>query len=134
MKIIIAGASGTIGMNLIPLLIKQGHEVAGITRSSKKTLLLKRTGCVPILCNVFSLLELKREIKNFKPDIIINQLTDLPDDPKQIPEYGVRTSRVRIEGTANLIVANKSIKAKIISQSVDWEISGNGGLAVKQLK
>ncbi|MHB1865393.1 MAG: NAD-dependent epimerase/dehydratase family protein [Candidatus Saccharimonadales bacterium] len=134
MKIFIAGASGVIGKDVIPILVKNGHEVAGMTRTPKKAELLESLGAKPIVCNVFDLTPLTNEIESFAPDVIINELTDLPDDPRQIPEYGTRTSRVRIEGTANLIAANKTTKAKLISQSVDWELPGKGAEAIRLLE
>jgi nucleoside-diphosphate-sugar epimerase len=33
MRIFVAGASGVIGIRLVPLLVAAGHEVAGMTRS-----------------------------------------------------------------------------------------------------
>lgn len=134
MKIFLAGASGVIGKNLIPILISNGHEVAGMTRTPEKAQLLKNLGAKSIVCNVFDLAQLTNEIESFAPDVIINQLTDLPDDPRQIAEYGSRTSKVRTEGTANLITANKSTKAKLVSQSVGWNLPEKGAKAVRQLE
>ena len=39
MRIFLAGASGVIGVRLIPLLVSQGHVVAGMTRSPEKVAL-----------------------------------------------------------------------------------------------
>ena len=36
MRVFLAGASGVIGVRLIPLLVRDGHEVAGMTRSPGK--------------------------------------------------------------------------------------------------
>ena len=40
MKILVAGATGVIGRQLVPLLVKVGHEVAGLTRSPSKARIL----------------------------------------------------------------------------------------------
>ena len=37
MRIFVAGASGLIGVRLVPLLVEAGHEVAGMTRSPVAT-------------------------------------------------------------------------------------------------
>ncbi len=36
MRVFVAGASGVIGMRPIPLLVKEGHGVVGMTRSNHK--------------------------------------------------------------------------------------------------
>jgi nucleoside-diphosphate-sugar epimerase len=36
MRVFVAGASGVIGVRLVPLLVAAGHEVAGMTRSPGK--------------------------------------------------------------------------------------------------
>jgi len=44
MRIFLAGASGVIGVRLIPLLVAEGHEVAGMTRSPDKVETLRELG------------------------------------------------------------------------------------------
>ena len=36
MKIFIAGATGALGRQLVPMLVANGHEVVGMTRSEAK--------------------------------------------------------------------------------------------------
>jgi nucleoside-diphosphate-sugar epimerase len=52
MRIFVAGASGVIGVRLVPLLVAAGHEVAGMTRSTNKTDELRALGAEPVICNV----------------------------------------------------------------------------------
>jgi uncharacterized protein YbjT (DUF2867 family) len=84
MRIFLAGASGVIGQRLIPRLVQAGHVVGGLTRSSSKTELLSHLGAEPILCDVFDREALIQAVRDFKPDVILNELTDLPDDVAQI--------------------------------------------------
>ena len=44
MRVFLAGASGVIGVRLIPLLVRDGHEVAGMTRSPGKAAALRELG------------------------------------------------------------------------------------------
>src|SRR6185436_18573004 len=83
-RIFLAGASGVIGQRLIPRLVQAGHVVGGLTRSASKTELLSRLGAEPILCDVFDREALIRAVRAFKPDVMLNELTDLPDDAAQI--------------------------------------------------
>lgn len=51
MRIFVAGATGVIGVRLVPLLIEQGHEVAGMTRSPAKIAAVRALRAEPILCD-----------------------------------------------------------------------------------
>jgi nucleoside-diphosphate-sugar epimerase len=52
-RIFLAGASGVIGTRLVPLLIKEGHTVAGLTRSPDKASMLRKLGADTVVCDVF---------------------------------------------------------------------------------
>jgi nucleoside-diphosphate-sugar epimerase len=123
MRIFLAGASGVIGQRLIPRLVQAGHVVGGMTRSPGKTELLRHLGAEPILCDVFDREALIQAVRDFKPDVILNELTDLPDDVAQISEHGSLNARIRTEGNQNLIeAARQSGSPKILAQSVAWKL------------
>src|SRR5258706_6137458 len=136
MRIFLAGASGVIGQRLIPRLVQAGHVVGGLTRSPSKTELLSRLGAEPILCDVFDREALIQAIRNFKPDVVLNELTDLPDDAAQISKLADLNARIRTEGTRNLIeAARRSGSPKILAQSVAWQLpDGPDAMAVAELE
>jgi len=135
-RIFLAGASGVIGQRLIPRLVQAGHVVGGLTRSADKTELLSKLGAEPILCDVFDREALIQAVRDFKPDIVLNQLTDLPDDAEQIPKLGERNARIRTEGNRNLIeAAQQSGSPKILAQSLAWQLpDGPDARAVAELE
>ena len=106
-KVFLAGATGAIGKRLVPQLLDAGCEVFGTTRSPKKVDELKTAGVTPIVVDVFDAPGLTRAITAVCPQIVINQLTDLPAnlEPSAMAEGVVRTTRIRIEGTRNLVAA-----------------------------
>jgi uncharacterized protein YbjT (DUF2867 family) len=53
MRIFVAGASGVIGVRLVPLLVAAGHDVAAMTRSPGKVAALNALGAEPVLCDVY---------------------------------------------------------------------------------
>src|SRR3954454_14914175 len=123
MRIFLAGASGVIGQRLIPRLVDAGHVVAGMTRSPSKTELLNRLGGEPVVCDVFDREALIEALRDFKADVVLNQLTDLPDDAARIGDHGHLNARIRTEGTENLIeAARQSGSPKILAQSVAWQL------------
>ena len=118
MRIFVAGASGVIGRHLVPLLVEGGHDVAGMTRTPGKVDWLRHVGAEPIVCDVFERDELLRAVARFSPDVVVHQLTDLPDDPAQVREQDAANSRMRREGTTNLVDAACTCGARVIAQSV----------------
>jgi nucleoside-diphosphate-sugar epimerase len=136
MRIFLAGASGVIGQRLIPRLVQAGHVVGGMTRSTNKTALLSRLGAKPILCDVFDREALIQAVRDFKPDVVLNELTDLPDDVTQISKYGDLNARIRTEGTRNIIeAARQNGSPKILAQSVAWQLpDGPDAKAVAELE
>ena len=135
-RVFLAGASGVIGQRLIPRLVQAGHIVAGMTRSADKTELLSRLGAEPILCDVFDRERLIQAVRDFAPDVILNELTDLPDDLESIGAHAELNARIRTEGNQNLIeAARQSGSPKILAQTVAWQLpDGPDALAVAELE
>ena len=123
LRIFLAGASGVIGQRLIPRLVQAGHVVGGMTRSPRRMELLSHLGAEPVLCDVFDREALIQAVSDFNPDVVLNELTDLPDDVAQISEFADLNARIRTEGTQNLIeAARRSASPKILTQSVAWQL------------
>jgi nucleoside-diphosphate-sugar epimerase len=136
MRIFLAGASGVIGQRLTPRLVQAGHVVGGVTRSHRKLELLRQFGAEPILCDVFDREALIQAVRDFKPDVVLNELTDLPDDAAQISDFAHLNARIRTEGARNLIeAARRSGSPKILAQSVAWQLpDGPDAQAVAELE
>nr|WP_198428371.1 NAD-dependent epimerase/dehydratase family protein [Nocardia bovistercoris] len=126
-----AGATGVIGSRLVPLLVRAGHEVAGMTRSPEKAGQVARAGATPVVCDVYDRDALVAAVREFRPDLVMHQLTDLPDDVARLPELAAANARIRTEGTANLLAAASAAGAKrFLAQSIAWEPPAGRGDAV----
>ncbi len=128
-KVFLAGATGAIGKRLVPQLVDAGYEVFGMTRSDRKVDELMAAGVTPIVVDVFDAPVLSREMNVIRPEIVINQLTDLPAnlEPSGMAEGIVRTTRIRTEGTRNLVAA--AVEAgvrRVISQSLACWVYADG--------
>lgn len=131
MRIFLAGASGVIGQHLVPLLVADGHDVAGMTRTAGKVDWLRVLGAEPVVCNVFDRDVLFEAVDRFAPDVVVHQLTDLPDDPAHVLEHAAANNRMRREGTTNLVDAAQACDVRVIAQSVAWQLFGESGVAVE---
>lgn len=106
-RIFLAGASGVIGQRLSQLLVADGWQVTGTTRSAEKASLLRAQGVEPVIVDVFDAQALHHAMQQARPDIVIHQLTDLPAglDPEKMVEGRIRNERIRDLGTRHLIAA-----------------------------
>ncbi|MCS5719104.1 NAD(P)H-binding protein [Herbiconiux sp. CPCC 205763] len=136
-RIFLAGASGVLGRRLIPLLVEAGHIVGGMTRSPGKADQIAQLGAEPIVIDVFDREALIKAVSAFKPDVILNELTDLPDDVTKIGDHAELNARIRTEGNQNIIDAAHASggSPKILAQTVAWQLpDGPDARAVAQLE
>jgi nucleoside-diphosphate-sugar epimerase len=135
-RIFLAGATGVIGKRLIPLLVSAGHTVGAMTRTSDKAEWLASLDAEPIICDVFDRAGLADAVKSFSPDVVLHELTDLPDAFEDIPGSQMLNARIREEGTRNLIDAMAGLsRTRIVAQSIAWTTDpGPGADAVAYLE
>jgi nucleoside-diphosphate-sugar epimerase len=132
MRVFVAGASGVIGVRLVPLLAAAGHEVAGMTRTPGKLERLRNLGAEPVLCDAYDTDALREAVVTFQPDAVVNELTDLPD---RAATTNAANARMRREGMRNLLAAAEAARtSRFVAQSVAWQIEGDGGTAVAELE
>ena len=121
MRIVIAGATGVIGRQLVPLLTAAGHEVLGLTRSPDRVPELEAAGASARVIDVYDRDRLIEVVGAFEPELVMHQLTDLPDDAAEIAAHGAANARIRDEGTSNLIAAAQAAGAsRFLAQSIGW--------------
>jgi uncharacterized protein YbjT (DUF2867 family) len=127
MRIFLAGATGVNGIRVLPLLIAEGHTVAGMTRLPQKANQLRALGADPVVCDVFDADALTEAVTAFEPQAVMHQLTDLPDHLDQLSEFAARNDRIRTEGTRNLLAAAMAAGARhFLAQSIAWRPPGRG--------
>src|SRR5262245_54080462 len=106
-----------------------------MTRSHDKATVLTELGAKPVVCDVFDADAVRRAVTEFAPDVVLHELTDLPDDLSEIGEFGSANARIRREGTHNLLVAARAARAeRFLAQSVAFPIPGDGGEAVEEME
>jgi uncharacterized protein YbjT (DUF2867 family) len=120
MRIFVTGAFGVIGRALVPLLVADGHVVAGMTRSQPE--LVASLGAEPVVCDVYDVEALRDAVTRFAPELVLNQLTDLPDHLAQLEESLAANERMRVEGTRNLLDAAQDVR--MLAQTTAFPAAG----------
>ena len=118
MRVFIAGATGAIGRQLVPMLREAGHEVTGMTRSEERAQGLREAGAQAVVCDALDGAGVRSAMAEAAPEVVIHQLTDLPQEFRMRYAYGA-TSRLRTEGTRNLLEGARAAGARrFIAQSI----------------
>lgn len=126
-----AGATGVIGRALVPMLVGEGHEVTGMTRSSERADGLRQLGAEPVVADAFDAERLRDAVVAARPEVVIHELTNIPRsvDPKKFDEQFERNNRLRREGTRNLVAAAEAAGARrIVAQSIAFVYRYGGGV------
>jgi 2-alkyl-3-oxoalkanoate reductase len=121
MRIFLAGATGAIGRQLVPLLVADGHDVVGATRTPAKVEALRAAGAEPVLLDALDAAAVRTAVADAHPDVVIHELTALPQriDPRKMERDFALNDRLRSEGTRYLVDAAQAAGAKrIIAQSI----------------
>ncbi|WP_312684408.1 NAD-dependent epimerase/dehydratase family protein [Mammaliicoccus sciuri] len=119
--------SNRLGTKLTKRLIEEGYEVAGLTTSEKGKEKLDNAVVKAYIGNILEYDTIEKSIGDFKPDIIMNEITDL----KQVDMSA--NTKVRIEGTRNLVeAAIKHDVPHIQSQSIAFVYEAGDTLATEE--
>jgi 2-alkyl-3-oxoalkanoate reductase len=105
MKVFVAGATGAIGLRLVPALIERGHDVVGMTRSASKTDALRAVGAEPVVADALDRKAVIDAVVAAAPDAVIHQLTDLRNmkNPRRFDNEFAGTNALRTGGTDHLL-------------------------------
>jgi nucleoside-diphosphate-sugar epimerase len=114
MTIFIAGGTGTIGVPLVRALVAAGHRVYSLTRSASKADEIRALGAQPAVADALDGDALRRAVLAARPTHVIHQLTALPKEGARRASDLAATSRLRSEGTRNLLEASIAASARRI--------------------
>jgi nucleoside-diphosphate-sugar epimerase len=118
MKVLLAGASGALGIPLTRRLVRHGHQVLGLTRSPAAARRLAALGATPVVADVLNCRTLRGALDGLTADAVIHELTALRKAPTRHSGMA-ETDRLRTEGTTILLAAAEILGAtRFLTQSM----------------
>ena len=131
MKVLVAGATGALGRQILPRLIEAGHEVAGTTTRPDKQAQLQEMGATPFVMDGLDGEAVGQAVAAFEPEVIVHELTALSSvDMRDFEGSFALTNRLRTEGTDHLLAAGRAVGVKrFVAQSfAGWPYARIGSL------
>lgn len=129
MRVLVAGASGAIGRQLVPRLVKSGHEVHAMTSTPGKQDELRELGAVPLVADALDAHQVAAAVSAAEPEVVVHQLTAIKTvDMKHFDRAFALTNRLRTEGTDNLLSAAQTVGVRrFVAQSYFAVYERTGG-------
>jgi len=130
LKVLIAGASGAIGRQLVRCLREDGHAVTALVRSLESSRAVADAGAEPVIADALDAAAVQEAVARVRPDAVINELTALPRHytPAEMAATAERDRKVRIAGNANLLAAlgAAGVRRYLLQSSGFWYAPGPG--------
>jgi nucleoside-diphosphate-sugar epimerase len=131
MRILVAGATGALGRQLVPRLVANGHDVTALMRSESKRELARDLGATAVTADALDPEQVAGAVAEAEPEAIVHQLTALGGTPdmRHFDRFFAETNRLRTEATDHLLAAGHAIGVeRFVAQSyAGWPYARTGG-------
>lgn len=126
MKVLVAGATGVVGRRLLPLLVRDGHEVTAVARSEEKSAEVRALGATPRQVNLFDGADVRAALQGV--DAVINLATSIPSSSRAAVPWAWReNSRIRSVVSTNIADAAIATGVRRYVQESFAPIYADGG-------
>jgi nucleoside-diphosphate-sugar epimerase len=131
MKVLVAGATGAIGKQLVPRLHADGHEVVAISRGDAKSVEIAAMGATPVSADALDPEQVARAVAETEPEAIVHELTALAGslDMRHFDRDFELTNRLRTEATDDLLSAGRAagVRRFLVQSYAGWPYARVGG-------
>lgn len=134
MRVFIAGGSGVVGRQLVPMLVARGHEVTATTTKPRNEPVLEGLGARPVVLDLLDADGVRRAVADARPEVVVHQATALsgPLSLRRFDASFATTNRLRTEGIDNLLAAAVAAGAtRFVAQSFTGFTNAREGGPVK---
>ncbi|UWE07603.1 NAD-dependent epimerase/dehydratase family protein [Actinacidiphila bryophytorum] len=128
MRVVVAGATGVVGRQVVPLLTAAGHEVVALSRKPGPQL---AAGVRAVSVDALDQAALAASVRDAQPDAVVHLLTAIPAriDPRRMERDFALTNRLRTESARTLAAAAGDAGARFLAQGLAYAYDPAPGAA-----
>lgn len=131
MRVLVIGATGAIGRQLVPQLLAAGHQVSATTRSPAKLARLRAAGTDALVLDGLDGAAVGEAVARAEPQVIVHEMTAIPASLslRAFDQTFAATNRLRTVGIDHLLAAATAQDVRrVIAQSyAGWPNIRSGG-------
>ncbi len=131
MRVLVAGATGVIGRQLVPQLVAAGHQVSATTRSPAKVDGLRAAGAQPVVLDGLDGAAVRQAVALAAPEVIVHEMTAIPANInfRKFEQTFAATNRLRTTGLDHLLAAaaTEGVRRFIAQSYTGWPNARTGG-------
>jgi nucleoside-diphosphate-sugar epimerase len=131
MRVLVVGATGAIGRQLIPQLLTAGHHVSATTRNPAKMDGLSAAGTDPLLLDGLDGAAVGETVARAEPEVIVHEMTAIPASMnlRKFDQTFATTNQLRTVGLDHLLAAAtaQGVRRFIAQSFAGWPNIRSGG-------
>jgi 2-alkyl-3-oxoalkanoate reductase len=131
MRVLVVGAAGVIGRQLVPQLIAAGDQVSATTRSPEKLAALDAVGADALVLDGLDGAAVGQAVARAEPEVIVHEMTAIPAKPslRKFEQTFAATNALRTAGLDNLLAAAtaQGVRRVIAQSYAGWPNVRSGG-------
>jgi nucleoside-diphosphate-sugar epimerase len=132
MRVLVAGATGAIGRQLLPQLLAAGHQVSATTQTPAKADGLRRAGAEPYVLDALDGAAVGEVVARAEPEVIVHEMTSIPAKMnfRKFAQTFAATNALRTTGLDHLLAAAaaQGVRRFIAQSYAGWSSARSGGL------
>jgi 2-alkyl-3-oxoalkanoate reductase len=131
MRVLVVGATGAVGRQLVPRLVAAGHQVGATTRSQAKMDSLRAAGAQPYLLDGLDADAVGQTVARAEPEVVIHEMTALSANLnlRRFDVSFAATNRLRTAGLDHLLAASaaQGVRRVLAQSYAGWPNARSGG-------
>jgi 2-alkyl-3-oxoalkanoate reductase len=131
MRVLVVGATGAIGRQLIPQLVAAGHQVTATTRTPAKLDGLRSAGAEPMVLDGLDGAAVGETVARAEPEVVVHEMTAIPArlNLRRFDHTFAATNKLRTTGLDHLLAAAtaQGVRRFIAQSYAGWPNARTGG-------
>jgi 2-alkyl-3-oxoalkanoate reductase len=131
MRVLVVGATGAVGRQLVPQLIAAGDQVCGTTRSPGKVAGLRAAGADPLVLDGLDAAAVGEVVARAEPEVIVHEMTAIPGNLnlRKFERAFAATNALRTTGLDHLLAAAtaQGVRRFVAQSYAGWPNIRSGG-------